>query len=529
MKAITKRFLAVFLSLMIVIAPTIQQANAAGDWTPTGTTSVGARTIVSATSGGYKAAVNLAPMPIRVVAQLLKVSNTAALVYAAMQIADGGIDFVLDPANNRVKYKRTSMGIWHVDNPPLRSTSLSAMCSMLAASAGFTVTPDRPPEVIMIGSTPLGTCHLTDPATGQSNPYSVSWIVDQPQEDYIPLPEVAKQVIKNAANNHTLSQEVVAAAAAASVAAGDWDKDLMSGAVPITDTRPPIPVVPGSQTGDSNEGVQGATPGEQAEQARLEAERQKKQAAAAAEAAKAAAEAARKAADEARDLINQAVDEAIKEAAKAAAEAAKAAAEQAKAVADRAAAEAAQAAKDAAKAADKAVNDVKAAAAAAAKELADAIASGDAARVAAAEAAKAAAEAALADAKAKQEAAEKEAAKAKEEAAKPFELPAFCSWAAIVCETAEWLKREPETPEITAIDTDSPIDDFDSDKSYITFTGSCPPKYTASLSIMGATAPFEFDYTPVCTVMSYLKPFIVGAGYIAAAYIIAGHSRGSKD
>ena len=507
---------------MIVIAPTIQQANAAGLWTPTGTNSVGSRTIVSATSGGFKAAINLAPSAAGVGLRLLKIGNTAALVYSAMQLVDGGVDFVLDPKNNRVKYKRKGQYIYYFFNGviELKSPTLDGICGQLGATLNATADPKLPHK---------GTLCNFKYSDGSTDQRSVNYIKDTDSEDYIPLPDVAKQVIKNASEGHELSQSVVAQAAAASVAAGDWDKELMSGAVPITDTRPPIPVVPGSQTGESGEGVQGATPGEQAENARLEAERQKKQAAAAAEAARAALEAARKAADQAKDLINQAVDEAIKEAARQSAEAAKAAAEQAKAVADRAAAQAAQAAKDAAKAAEKAVNDVKTAADAAAKELADAIASGDSARVAAAEAAKAAAEAALADAKAKQQAAEKEAAKAKEEAAKPFELPAFCSWAAIVCETAEWLKREPEITPETPIDIDEPISDFNSDKSYITFTGSCPPKYTASLSIMGATAPFEFDYTPICTVMSYLKPFIVGAGYIAAAYIIAGHSRGSKD
>ncbi len=521
MKAFIRLFLTVFLSLIIVIAPTIQQANAAGLWTPTGTTSVGARTIVSATSGGYKAAVNLAPMPIRVAAQLLKVANTAALVYSAAQLVDDGTDFVLDPANNRVKYKKDGQYIYYFNNGviELKNLTLDGICSALGATLSATANPESPHK----GKT----CNFIYP-DGRWGQRSVNYIKDNDAEGYIPLPDVAEQVIKNAADNHDLSKQVTAAAAAASVAAGDWDKDLMSGAVPISDTRPPIPVVPGSQTGDSNEGVQGATPGEQAENARLEAERQKKQAAAAAEAARAAVEAARQAADEAQDLINQAVDEAIKEAARQAAAAAAQAAADAQAVADRAAAEAAQAAKDAAKAAEKAVNDVKSAADAAAKELSDAIASGDAARIAAAEAAKAAADAALDAAKAKQQAAEKEAAKAKEEAAKPFELPAFCSWAAIVCETAEWLKREPDAPGSSAVEVDNPIQDFDTDKSYVTFTGSCPPPYTASLNVMGNTVPFSFDYSPICGVMSALKPFIVGAGYLTAAYIIAGFSRGGS-
>ena len=517
-----KRMVAFSLSLFLVIAPTIQQANAAGLWTPTGTTSVGARTIVSATSGGYKAAVNLAPMPIRVAAQLLKVGNTAALVYSAMQLADGGIDFVLDPANNRVKYKRPAQGVWYVRNAYgyWEAGSAAAMCAKIAAVRGTTMSDA--PDNVKILKFPDGRIAGANCST-KGGLVGVQYGVGEPSDDYIPLPDVAKQVIKNAADNHTLSQEVTAAAAAASVAAGDWDKELMSGAVPITDTRPPIPVVPGSQTGDSNEGVQGATPGEQAENARLEAERQKKQAAAAAEAARAAVEAARKAADEAQDLINQTVDEAIKEAARQSAEAAKAAAEQAKAVADRAAAEAAQAAKDAAKAAEKAVNDVKSAADAAAKELAEAIASGDAARIAAAEAAKAAAEAALADAKAKQQAAEKEAAKAKEEAAKPFELPPFCSWAAPVCDAVDWLmKPAPDLDDDTELDIDTPdISPVDTD---INFGGSCPANFEVNSSIFGNPINITLlDTSKFCGFLStFVKYPVYAVSSLYALYILGG-------
>lgn len=96
---------------------------------------------------------------------------------------------------------------------------------------------------------------------------------------------------------------------------------------------------------------------------------------------------------------------------------------------------------------------------------------------------------------------------------------------------SDFFQSEPPaepTPTDTEVIIDSPLDDFDSDKSYITFTGSCPPNYTASLSIMGNTVPFSFDYAPICTVMSALKPFIVGAGYLSAAYIISGVGRSTS-
>lgn len=109
----------------------------------------------------------------------------------------------------------------------------------------------------------------------------------------------------------------------------------------------------------------------------------------------------------------------------------------------------------------------------------------------------------------------------------PTEWPAFCDWATTVCDWIEWSKEEPDPPEDTTVFVEDPVD-FDTDKSYITFTGSCPPPYTASLNVMGNTVPFSFDYAPICSVMSSLAPFIKGAGYLTAAYIIAGFSRGTN-
>lgn len=529
MKAITRRFLAVFLSLFLIIAPTIQQANAASSWSITGAISAGSRSIVSATKGGYKSAVNIAPSAGRLGVKLIKGGNMVALGLAVTNILGDGVSWVLDPANNAVKYKKQTdfacRDRWNSSTkfPP---APVATTAANICGSQGISQMYENGPNVTVVSC---------------KNGYTIHLLCSVQEEDaYLPIEQVAARVIANARNGHAPSQAATRETATEMVVAGDFDADLMAGAVPTSDSRPLIPAVPGngngnvthgSDVGIGEDGMSGATPGQMGDAAKDAADASKRAADAAKDAAKAAQDAAREAADKAQDLVNSGADAAEKAAAQAAAAQAAKDAAAAQAQAERAAQAANDRAAAAERAAQAATSAAQAAAAQAAKDLAAAIAAGDAAAKAAAEAAKAAADKAVAEAKAKQEAAEKAAEKAKAEAAKPmeFELPAFCTWASIVCETAEWLKREPETPEITAIDTDSPIDDFDSDKSYITFTGSCPPKYTASLSIMGATAPFEFDYTPICTVMSYLKPFIVGAGYMAAAYIIAGHSRGSKD
>lgn len=520
MKTYSKRFLAVLLSVFLVIAPTIQQANAASSWSITGAVSAGARTIVSATKGGYKSAVNIMPTAARLGAGLLRAGNTGSLLYAASQLASDGIDFVLDPANNQIKYKDKSK--------VSREEAAKRWCKDTAARQnrgyyGIAYTSSNPGVIY---------CAHKDGIAGWGIPPNN--VLDNA---YMSVEKAAAQVLRNAQAGNTAAQAAVRAVATEMVVGGQFDQDLLAGAVPTSDTKPLIPAVPGngngnvthgSDVGVGEGGTTGATPGQQADDAKAAADAAKRAADAAKDAAAAAAEAARDAADNAQDLVNSGADAAAQAAAEAAAKAAAQAAKDAAAAAAAAGERSAAQAAAAERAAAAATAAAKAAAEKAAKDLADAIAAGEQAAIDAAKAAEKAAAKELAEAKEKQAAAEKAAEKAKAEAAKPFELPAFCTWASIVCETAEWLKREPETPEITAIDTDNPNDDFDTDKSYVTFTGSCPPPYTASLNVMGNTVPFSFDYSPICGVMSALKPFIVGAGYLTAAYIIAGFSRGGS-
>lgn len=548
MKVFINRFLAVFLSLFLIIAPTIQQANAASSWNITSAVNAGSRTIVTATKGGYKSAVNIAPSAGRLALKLGKGANWAALLYAAVQLLPDIKDidsFKANPSTNSVDYKKNIPIVYRVQAAAVSDTAVGACKNYVSITAN--VDYAFVGATYSAGSSKHFDCYIKDPRYPTNSAKAVQGSVrdstDPAATGSIAISRLSPQVIKNAVAGHQPSLEAVKATAVEMVVAGDFDKDLLAGAVPISDNRPLIPSVPGNQNGNvtpgTDPGLEGATPGTQADAAKAAADAAKAAADAAADAAKDAQNQAANDAADAQDLINSAADQAAIDAANARAKAAEQAAADSKAVSDRAA----QAAADAAKAADRAAAQAAAQAAAdakaaqaAAQAAIDAVKSAaeadKAAAQAAADAAVRAADAAKAQAEARAKAAEeaaKAAEKAKAEAAKPFELPAFCTWAAIVCETAKWLKEEPASMTPTTVDTDSPIDDFDSDKSYITFTGSCPPKYTASLSIMGATAPFEFDYTPICTVMSYLKPFIVGAGYIAAAYIIAGHSRGSKD
>lgn len=501
MNRIIRAFAAFIVSICLILAPAVSYA--ASSWTPTGATSSGSRTIVSATKGGLKSVVSLAPSVLAVGSKLLRTANTAALLYAAAQLINDGTNYVLDPANNQVKFIRKPK-VWYANlsTGTISSPSLDAVCAMYAAARGYTVSPTSKPT----SSGNLGTCFLVAP--NGTHAYSVNYGEGDPIPSTKPIGDFAEQVIKNARAGHAPSQQILQAAAIEQVASGAYDKDLLAGAVPINDSRPVVPAVPGSQTGAPDEGISGATPGETAENARVEAERNKKAAQAAADAAKAAADAARQAADDAQDIINSAVDEAIKEAARQAAETAAQAAADAKAVADRAAQVAAETAAQADRAAQAAVADAKALLDAA-KAASDATAESIAAAQAKVDAAVKAAEAAA-----------KEAAKAKEENAKPFELPAFCAWATKVCDFVDWAKADPqlEEPDMTKpeIQDLTKYDTVDISQKYVTATGQCPP--AADLNINFGVV--KLSYEPLCIILDKLSGVIVAVAYISVGFMI---------
>lgn len=500
MNTIIKRMLAFSLSLFLIIAPTIQQANAASSWSVTNAVSAGSRTIVSATKGGLKSAVNIAPTAGRLGLTLARGANYGALAYAIAK-GLGAVDWVLDPANNRIIYNDppTTKPIWFYYNGTQYYTgTMDSICNQVLALFGETKTK-APTLIKSNGKTVGATCY-------GYNPYSIDYGAPPTIEKYRPIPAIAADVIANAAAGHADSQAATRAAAIEMVVAGDFDADLMAGAVPINDERPLVPSVPVGGA-NNDDGMTGGDVGATAEAARKAADAARKAAQAAADVSTAAAEAARKAADDAKDVINSAVDQAIKDAAAAAAaDAAKAAAD-AKAVSDAAAAAAAKAAADAAVKAQNAVDK-------AAADLAAAVASGNASAISAATAAKAAADSAKAAA---------DAAKADAKDTKPFELPAFCSWAKPVCDAVDWLmKPAPDLGDDTTLDVDgSDVMPVDTD---INFGGSCPANFEFNGSIFGNSINIVLlDTSKFCGFLSTFVKFpVYAASSLFALYILGG-------
>ncbi|AXH75594.1 MAG: attachment protein [Inoviridae sp.] len=505
-----RRFFAFVISVFLFLSLPLNAANAASSWSISSVVSAGSRVVVTATKSGYKSAINIAPTAARLGVGLLRIGNTASLIYAASQLASDGVDFVLDPANNRIKYKIPDDAVdgnctWNFGSG-YQKVKASAFCAK--ANAGSFVK--------LISSSGSITCTGGTYSTQCTN-------IGVPTRS-ISITDAAAQVLKNAKNGNSAAQAAVRDVSTEMVIGGQFDQDLLSGAVPTSDTKPLVPSVPISGNGNDTYGGigvnDGAVPGTQAGDSLAAAEEAAKTAGAAAEAAKAAEEAAAKAAADAKDLINSDATDAERAAAQAAAEAA------AQAVADAKAA-AAEAAKAAAEAAAKAAKDTAAAAKAAAdaaeaaKAAADAVGATDADRAAAADAAAKAEEAAKAAAEAAAKA--EEAAKAIPQE-KPFELPAFCSWATPVCDFIDWFKAD-VPPELAPNDvpfattSDIGIDDTDRFEQRIQFNGQCPVN-DFSFSMMGVTYSKPIPYYHLCGFLEQIAPWLLAMTYLGAAYFV---------
>lgn len=521
-----RKIIYLFLSIFLVIAPTIQQANAASSWSITSAVSAGSRSIVSATKSGYKSAVNIAPTAGRLALSLAKLGRSVPLVYAVDKLLDG-IDWVLEPENNRVKYTELGKKEWVNVKSNAKYNSAESACRAFAAANGSFY---RDVEVNQYGSAAY--CYYSSTADSPYLSSTILTMVQDPIVKYLTMEQIAAQVKKNADAGHAPSKAVTLDTATEMVIGGQFDQDFLAGAVPINDSRPLVPSVPisgngnvthGSDVGTGEDGMSGATPGQQADAAKDAADAAKKAAQAAADAAKAAADAAREAADNAADLVNSGADAAAQAAAQAAAAAAAQAAKDAAATAAAAGDKSAAQAAAAERAAAAATAAAKAAAEQAAKDLAAAIAAGEQAAIDAAKAATEAAAKELAEAKEKQAAAEKAADRAKAEAAKPFELPAFCSWATPVCDFIDWFKKTEELPPPTPIpeqdiNLKSPVD---FDKSYINAPSQCPPDVEKTISVGSNSFSFVIPMTPVCDFgANIINPVLYFIALIQAAFII---------
>ena len=158
-------------------------------------------------------------------AYLLTGSGTEAVNKAVLDIDPEATDWVLDPANNRIKYNVTSSGVWTGSSNTSGSTAEAACRSYVSSRSKF--------HSVVMNSETSATCWFVSLSGGDPYPnFDVSLSGSTSSEEkYLPIDVVAAKVISNAEAGHAPSQEAVKATALEGFAAGEHDAALDAAAV----------------------------------------------------------------------------------------------------------------------------------------------------------------------------------------------------------------------------------------------------------------------------------------------------------
>lgn len=261
MNTIIKQLLAFILSFSLIFATTARaNANTSiGGWSAVDTITAGATNTINAakTAGGkaLKSAVTIAPQAGKVGKYLLRGGAAGALALAVPQILGDGVDWILDPANNRVIYKApdTSAGDditpadpyqWGYAGNYYKTADDACRAAFVGAPSGWvyvnaSVNGDSadcnvidPDGTAMINNIVF---RVPNPAYDPSAPPSSGDTKDM----YLPIADVAAQVISNAEAGHAPSQEAVKATALEGFAAGEHDAALDAAATETGTENPP--------------------------------------------------------------------------------------------------------------------------------------------------------------------------------------------------------------------------------------------------------------------------------------------------
>lgn len=91
-----------------------------------------------------------------------------------------------------------------------------------------------------------------------------------------------------------------------------------------------------------------------------------------------------------------------------------------------------------------------------------------------------------------------------------------------VCDFVDWFQDEPTKP----TDEKPTIKDIEAQNSNkIDMSGSCPSPYQINFSVFGHSQNNSISYQPLCDALEMLKPIFVGAGALSSMFILMGYSR----
>jgi hypothetical protein len=234
-----QRLLAFFLSFALIFSSTSALATTSvGGWTATDSLIAGANTTINAakTAGGkaLKSSITVAASASKVGKHLIKGGGAAALAFAMVELLDAGIDWVLDPANNAVKYKDPNAS----EGGAVGTGGATDQCIAAALSTYGTIEGAGFVEFHPSGGSMKCKSKFGEFGWIPYNPPAGSGSGSD-EYKYIPIDTVAAKVISNAEAGHAPSQEAVKATALEGFAAGEHDAALDAAAVPDTGVENP--------------------------------------------------------------------------------------------------------------------------------------------------------------------------------------------------------------------------------------------------------------------------------------------------
>ena len=240
------------MSIYLVFATTTAAyaAPSVGGWTAVDTVIAGATTTINATKtiGGklMQSAVTVAPSAAKVGKHLIRGGGAAALALAVPQLLGEGVDWVLDPANNSVRY--TVAASDNPDNPALYShyvlyKGVRYYTKESYCAAAYANSSNAPADYIA-EDTGAGFRCRSDEGTFAATSKIPNSVYDPdagaaPQEKHIPIETVADKVISEAESGNVPSQEAVKAAALEGFESGEHDAALEAGATEADTSNPP--------------------------------------------------------------------------------------------------------------------------------------------------------------------------------------------------------------------------------------------------------------------------------------------------
>lgn len=212
-----KKFLTVFFAFTLYFN-LISQANAAslGGWTLGNPIAQGASAIVNGTKTAVINGANVIKNstakitpPASAVAKVLARGAAGYALSVAVEQLLGSVDWVLDPANNRIVYK-TGESVYVIENDPSTSAdSKLEACRLFAAKQNSTF---YDPTKYYIRASD-NTCGVWFRSWAGYAHFNIGTTTQPSEEKYLPLPVVAQKVISNAAAGDASAQQAIVAAA----------------------------------------------------------------------------------------------------------------------------------------------------------------------------------------------------------------------------------------------------------------------------------------------------------------------------